>query len=84
MINLKDNKIFILLEMINGNGSSSHSMDTAIDNSEHSLSDKTPSSPRPGANRRGSKSGKRRTGINLLNYQFFIDIFISYLMLIYL
>ena len=76
MINLKDNKIFILLEMINGNGSSSHSMDTAIDNSEHSLSDKTPSSPRPGANRRGSKSGKRRTGINLLNYQVFNDIFI--------
>ena len=60
--------------MINGNGSSSHSMDTAIDNSEHSLSDKAPSSPRPGANRRGSKSGKRRTGNYLLNDQVFIDI----------
>ena len=62
--------------MINGNGSSSHSMDTAIDNSEHSLSDKPPSSPRPGANRRGSKSGKRRTGNYFLNDQLFIDIFI--------
>ena len=61
--------------MINGNGSSSHSMDTAIDNSEHSLSDKAPSSPRPGANRRGSKSGKRRTGNYFLNDQLFIDIF---------
>ena len=48
--------------MINGNGSSSHSMDTAIDNSEHSLSDKPPSSPRPRSNSRGSKSQKRKTG----------------------
>ena len=49
--------------MLNGNGSSSHSMDTAVDNSEYSPPDKASSSPRPGSSRRGSKSQKRRTGI---------------------
>ena len=59
--------------MLNGNGSSSHSMDTPIDNSEYSPPEKASSSPRPGSSRRGSKSQKRRTGTKISVYHVSVE-----------
>ena len=59
--------------MLNGNGSSSHSMDTAFDNSEYSPPDKASTSPRPGSSRRGSKSQKRRTGTKISVYHVSVE-----------